>query len=74
MGISWPVNIKFGMFMNLMGQETYLMTYEIQLFGDQKFSWPGKTLFMGCVKHSSIIHGKCMPLNQGHEIDNCKNS
>ena len=40
MGISWPVNIKFGIFMNLMDQETYLMTYEIQLFGDQKFSWP----------------------------------
>ena len=27
---------------------------------------------MGCVKDSSIIHGKFMVLNQGHEIDNCK--
>ena len=59
--------------MNLMDQETYLMTYEIQLFGDQKFSWPWKTFFMGCVKDSSIIHGeKFMALNQGHEIDNYK--
>ena len=27
---------------------------------------------MGCVKDSSITHGKFMALNQGHEIDNCK--
>ena len=27
---------------------------------------------MGGVKDSSIMHGKFMALNQGHEIDNCK--
>ena len=26
---------------------------------------------MSCVKDSSIIHGKLMAPNHGHEIDNC---
>ena len=39
----------------------------------QKFSWPWETFSMGCVKDSSIIHGKSiMALNQAHENDNCK--
>ena len=38
-------------------------------FDDQKFLWPWKTFFMGCVKDSSITHGKFMALNQGNEIE-----
>ena len=37
MGISWAMNIQFRIFMNLMDHETYLMTHEMQLFGDKNF-------------------------------------
>ena len=37
MGVSWAMNIQCGIFMNLMDHETYLMTHEMQLFGDKNF-------------------------------------
>ena len=40
MGISWPMNIEFGIFVNLMDHEKYLMTHEMQLFGGEKISRP----------------------------------
>ena len=55
------MNFETGIFMNLMDHETYLMTHEMQLFGN-----------MSCVKDSSIIHRKLMALNHGNEINNCK--
>ena len=47
------MNIEFGIFVNLMDHEKYLMTHEMQLFGGEKISRPRKTFFMVTKK----IHG-----------------
>ena len=47
MGISWPMNIRFGMFVNLMDHEKSLMTNEMQLSGSQKSFMAMKNVFHG---------------------------
>ena len=34
------MNMEFGIFVNLMDHEKYLMTHEMQLFGGEKISRP----------------------------------
>ena len=59
MGISWPMNIEFGTFVNLMDHEEYLMIHEMQLFDGEKISW-WREKFMAMKNFSMVakkIHG-----------------